>query len=542
MTQPHADERQIPQDTITAALARAVASVPSNVFLDFLGETYTFADVDRLSTKLALGLLELGVEPGQPVATILDNNIDAVTVWLAVNKIGAVSAPVNTAFKGEFLRAQLDDCGAQVVVAESEYAERVATVADGLPHLRRLFVRQGAIPRLAAPVEAVPLDSLRSTSDATIEDTITPDQLAVLVYTSGTTGASKGCMIPHNMACNMGWNAVLTRGYGPDEVLWSPLPLFHLNAIAVTVVTGMIAKCRAAIAPRFSVSQFWPEVERSGATVVSLLGSMASLIADAPDSDEARRCRGQIRRVNAAPFSPAVVEKWRQRFGLKTGGSSAYGMTEAATISGLRDGDPMGPPNSSGRVGQDFDVRIFDENDNELPVGTPGEIVCRPKRPNIMFQGYWNRPEATVKAWRNLWFHTGDLGKLDDDGYLYFVDRKKDYIRRRGENISTYEMEAVFRQHPAILDVAVHAVLSPMGEDEVKVTAQIVPGADLTEEELCRWSIERVPYFAVPLYVEFREELPRSATGKVLKEELRSDGKTATTWDREAAGLTFVRR
>ena len=159
-----------------------------------------------------------------------------------------------------------------------------------------------------------------------------------------------------------------------------------------------------------------------------------------------------------------------------------------------------------------------------------------------MFSGYWNQPEATVKAWRNLWFHTGDLGRIDADGWFYFVDRKKDYIRRRGENISTHEMEAVFRQHPAIQDVAVHAVLSPMGEDEVKVTAEINPGAEITEEALCRWSIDRLPYFAVPLYVEFRESLPRSATGKVLKEELRADGKTPTTWDREAAGVTFTRR
>jgi crotonobetaine/carnitine-CoA ligase len=539
---PSDPEAACPQDTITGALARAVAAAPSKVFLDFLGETCTFADVDRLSDELALGLLDLGVEPGQPVASILDNTIDAVTVWLAVNKIGAISAPVNTAFRGAFLRAQLADCTARVVIAEGEYAERVAAVADGLPCLTHLFSRGGEPPSLAGPVVCAPLDALRARGDGVIEAQITPDQLAMLVYTSGTTGASKGCMIPHNMACNMGWNAVLTRGYGPDEVLWSPLPLFHLNAIAVSVVTGLIAQCRVAIAPRFSVSQFWPEVERSGATVVSLLGSMASLIADAPDSDAARRCRGQLRRVNAAPFPPSVVDKWRDRFGLKTGGAGAYGMTEAATISGLRGDEPPGPPGSSGRVGRDFDVRIFDDNDNEQPAGTAGEIVCRPLRPNIMFQGYWNRPADTVKAWRNLWFHTGDLGRLDEDGFLYFVDRKKDYIRRRGENISTYEMEAVFRQHPAILDVAVHAVLSPMGEDEVKVTAEIIPGAEITEEALCRWSIERVPYFAVPLYVEFRETLPRSATGKVLKDELRKDGRTAATWDREAAGLTFTRR
>jgi crotonobetaine/carnitine-CoA ligase len=244
-----------------------------------------------------------------------------------------------------------------------------------------------------------------------------------------------------------------------------------------------------------------------------------------------------VRKVGAAPFPPEMVQKWRDRFGVPAEGSGGYGMTEAATISSLGPGEAIGPPGSSGKVGRDFDVKIFDDNDNELPPGTPGEIVARPNRPNIMFQGYWNRPEATVQAWRNLWFHTGDIGKIDEQGWLYFVDRKKDYIRRRGENISTFEMEAVFCEHPAIQDVAVHAVLSPLGEDEVKVTAVLREGAGVSEEALCRWSIERLPRFAVPLYIEFRDDLPRSATGKVLKEELRSEGATPTTWDREAAGI-----
>jgi crotonobetaine/carnitine-CoA ligase len=535
-------QREIPQDTITAALARAVAAVPDKLFLDFSGATYSFAEVDQMATAFAHGLRGLGVEAGQTVATVLDNNLEAVTVWLGINKIGAVSAPVNTAFRGEFLRAQLNDCCASVVIAEAEYAERVAAIADGLPHVRHLFARGGDAPHVVAPISAGPLDALRADERATITDEILPEQLAMLVYTSGTTGASKGCMISHNMTCNMGWRAVIDRGVGADEVLWTPLPLFHLNAIATSVVTGLIAQCRVAIAPRFSVSQFWPEIERSGATAIGLLGSMASLIADAPDNEAARRCCGQLRRVQAAPFPPAVAQTWRERFGAPASGAAGYGMTEAATISGTQMGDPPAPEGCSGKVGGDFEVKIFDEHDNELPPNTPGEIVCRPRRPNILFQGYWNRPEATVAAWRNLWFHTGDLARIDQNGYLFFVDRKKDYIRRRGENISTHEMEAVFRQHPAILDVAVHAVLSPMGEDEVKVTAELKPGAEITEEALCRWSIDRVPYFAVPLYIEFRDTLPRSATGKVLKHELRAEGKTPRTWDREAAGVTFTRR
>jgi carnitine-CoA ligase len=527
---------EAPQDTIPAALARAVAEVPDKVFLDFSGDKYTFADVDRLSTELAHGLLELGVEAGEPVATMFGNNIDAVTVWLAINKIGAVSAPVNTSFKGAFLRNQLNDCLAEVVIAEQGFAPLIAEIADELPHMRKFVTPDAGSPPVDG-VERLALDSLRKAGSPPIPDEVTPGQLAMLVYTSGTTGASKGCMLSHNHACNIGWSAALGQGYRDDDVLWSALPLFHLNAIAVSVVTGMIAKLTVAIAPRFSVSGFWPDVERSGATVISMLGSMAALIAEAPDTEVSRRCYGQVRKVGAAPFPPEMVQKWRERFGVPAEGSGGYGMTEAATISSLGPGEKTGPPGSSGKVGRDFDVRIFDDHDNEVPPGTPGEIVCRPNRPNIMFQGYWNRPEATVQAWRNLWFHTGDIGKIDGEGWLYFVDRKKDYIRRRGENISTYELESVFFEHPAIQDVAVHAVLSPLGEDEVKVTAVLQPDAELAEEELCRWSIERLPRFAVPLYIEFRDDLPRSATGKVLKDQLRSEGATAATWDREAAGI-----
>jgi crotonobetaine/carnitine-CoA ligase len=532
--------QELPQDTINAVLARSVAAVPDKVFLDFSGDRFTYAEVDRLTNELAHGLLKLGVVAGEPVATMLDNNIDAVTVWLAINRIGAVSAPVNTAFKGMFLANQLKDCGARVVIAEADYVLRVAAIAGELPNLAEIVTR-GTSAFAAGAARPSALDDLRW-SGGPLPDEVTPDQLAMIVYTSGTTGASKGCMVPHNLPCNIGWSAVINHGFAADDVIWSPLPLFHLNAIATSVVTGMIAQATVALAPRFSVSNFWPEIERTGATSVGLLGSMATLIAEAPDTEAAQRCYGQLRRVAAAPFPPSVVEKWHDRFGVPAKGSSGYGMTEAATISGTGAGEAPGPAGSSGHGGIDFELQIFDDNDNAVPPGTVGEIVARPLRPNIMFKGYWKKPEATVAAWRNLWFHTGDLGKLDEAGYLYFVDRKKDYIRRRGENISTFEMEAIFRQHPALKDLAVHAVLSPLGEDEVKITAELQPDAPLTEEELFRWSVERVPYFAVPQYVEFRDELPRSATGKVLKEELRAEGKTATTWDREAAGIVLEKR
>ena len=191
---------------------------------------------------------------------------------------------------------------------------------------------------------------------------------------------------------------------------------------------------------------------------------------------------------------------------------------------------------------EDFDVRIFDDDDREVPPDTPGEIVCRPRKANVMFSGYWRRPDATVEANRNNWLHNGDIGRVDADGYLFFIDRKADYIRRRGENISSWEVEQTFHQHELVEDVAVSAIPSEVSEDEVKVTVVLKPGAVLTEEELCRWSVDHLPYFAVPRYIEFRADLPRTETGRITKAALRDEGLTPGTWDREAAGLTFERR
>jgi crotonobetaine/carnitine-CoA ligase len=199
------------------------------------------------------------------------------------------------------------------------------------------------------------------------------------------------------------------------------------------------------------------------------------------------------------------------------------------------------PPGATGRPIDCLDLRIVDDDGYEVPPGTPGEVVIRPRIPHVMFEGYWRRPEATADAFRGLWFHCGDVGKLDAEGYFYFVDRKKDYLRYRGENISSHELEMTFRTHPDIADAAVHAVPSKLSEDDVKATLIMRDGAAATERDICLWAIDKLPFFAVPRYIEFRAELPRNAVGRVLKFELRAEGVTARTWDREAEGIR-VRR
>jgi len=527
-------------DTVTGALDRAVESHAGRPFLDFPDDSYTYGRFDAEVARLARGLAALGVQAGQTVVSILDNGPDAVIAWFAANRLGAVHVPVNTAYKGEFLRHQIADAGAKVVLAEADYADRVVAVAEGLPDVTTLLCR-GEPPTGDAPFSVSSIEDHRLDTGALTEVEVKPADLTMLIYTAGTTGPSKGCMMSHNYLCNLARQGIETSGRRADELNWTCLPLFHLNATATSVLGSLLLGGTCAIAPRFSVSGFWGEIERTGARTANLLGPMIPLIAQMDDTPEMLRCHGQLRIARGAPFPPDLERTWRERFGVEVTGTPGYGLSEAALITTV----PLGveaPPGTSGMRNDDFDVRIFDDDDHELADGEVGEIVCRPRRPHVMFEGYWRRPEATVAVMRNQWFHSGDLGRFDDDGFLVFVDRKKDYLRRGGENISSFEMENTYRAHPALAEVAVHAVRSELAEDDVKVTAVLADGASLTEDELFRWSEDRVPYFALPRYIELRTSLPKNPVGRVLKHQLRDEACTPSTWDREAAGVAFEKR
>lgn len=528
--------------TVLDALAARLTDDPDGPYLDFDGVALTAREMDRCANRVAHGLAGLGVGRGDRVATLLENSPEQVISFFAAAKLGAIQVPINTAYKGEFLRHVLADSGAAVVIVQGDLAARVAEVTGGddLSELRAIVVTGPSEPGATRP-PVHPWDDLLAagTDEAPEAPPVGPSDLACFIYTAGTTGPSKGCMLPHHYVVALGEQIARAWQRRADDIVLTPLPLFHFNAISVCVVGTLLTGGSAAIVRKFSVSRFWSEVKRTDATMLSMLGSLAILVASAADVPEQSGHR--LRLCAAAPMPPDTDRIWRERFGCATF-SAGYGLTEASLISLL----PAGAANRPGAAGQlndrEFEVRVVDDGDRDVPVGEIGEIVCRPTGPNLMFAGYWRRPEATVDVLRNLWFHTGDLGKVDEDRFLYFVDRKKDYLRRRGENISSFEMERTFVAHPAIKDVAVHAVASDQGEDDVKVTAVLQEGATVTEEELCRWSVDQVPYFAVPRYIEFRVDLPRNPVGRVLKYELRDDGVTGATWDREASGFTFDRR
>lgn len=527
-------------DTPLAALRRAVDSAPDTVFLDFSGDEWTYARFDVEATRLARGLAALGVERGHTVATMCDTTPDAVLMWFATSMLGAIHVPINTSYKGEFLRHQLADCGASVVMAEGAYTERVLARAHQLAELRHLMDRDGRTHLSTDAVVVSSVDDHRAADDSPLYDEPSPSDTACLVYTSGTTGQSKGCILSHNFLCHVAHEFNRFSGRRAGEVNWSCLPLFHLNAMAGTVLATMLLKSSASMAPRFSVSGFWPEIERTRAAVVYMLGPMAPLLAAMPDSEIIRRCRGIVRSVISAPCPIELPPIFRERFGVDLMGGSGFGQTEI--------GMPlMLPPDvaldraTNGKPTPDFDVRIFDDLDRDLGPGEVGEIVVRPLLPYIMFGGYWNRPEATAQAWNNLWYHTGDLGTTDVEGYFYFVDRKKDYLRHGGENISSFELEAALSRHPDVLEAAAYGLPSELAEDEIAVGIVLEKGSTLTERQFWEWSLDELPHFAVPRFVEIFPSLPKNPVGRVLKFQLRQRGRTPTTWDRTEAGVRVQR-
>lgn len=531
--------------TVNAALRSRLETDPDREYLDVNGEKVTAAETFDIACRLANAYIEMGVRPGDRVATLIENSIEGALAWWGVVLAGGVAVPINTAYKGQYLRHQLHDSGSKLVVVQEDLIDRIEGIGAELPDLGHVVGLGDTAPSVAGKSTSTWSQLLGAdATDPGIQ--VRPVDLATFVYTGGTTGPSKGCMLSHN------YHVALTTQIGicwertADDVVWTPLPLFHFNAITTAVLGPLVYGGRAAIYKKFSVSNFWPEMNRVGATITSTLGTMAYLLAHDVDRAEmplsgAPEANTSLRLLGAAPMPTEIDDIFRDRFGLKTF-SGAYGVTEASLISW----QPPGTRNKANAAGvindEYFDVRIFDDDDNEVPRNRDGEIVIRPKRPEVMFEGYWGRPEATVSTSRNWWYHTGDIGRIDDEDFLYFVDRKADYLRRRGENISSFEVESIIMGHGVFADVAVHAVPSQMTEDDLKVTATLAVGESITEEELFRWCIDQLPYFALPRYIEFRQELPRSPVGRVLKRELRDEGVTETTWDVDAAGITYEKR
>lgn len=523
----------IRQRTVPAVLSQAAASHPDKPALRDPGGSYTYSETYQQACTLAAGWSRIGVGFQQPVLLMLDNHLDYVLAWLGLSFAGAVEVPVNTAYKGAILAYIVNHSGARVLVVEDRYCDRLAAVADQLIDLETVVVRDGRGEALAGRrFRVVPFGELREGGSAPPAQ-VAPWDLAAIMYTSGTTGPSKGVRVPHAHAygyCTPAfWHAA-----SPDDVTMVTLPLFHIGGQWAGVYNALIGGGSAVVLDGFHVNTFWDDVRRYGCTFTLMLGAVAGFLYRQPATS--RDADNPMRRALMVPVIPEVAD-FSRRFGVTIG--TAYGLTEGSSPIFSHFGEAE--PKVCGHARDDFDVRIVDGNDIDVPPGEVGELVLRPCDPWSVMDGYHAMPEETLAAWRNLRLHTGDAFYQDEKGRFCFVDRLKDAIRRRGENVSSFEVESQVNEHPAVLESAVVGVASEHTEEEIKAVVARKPGTTLAAEELIAFLADRLPYFMVPRYVEFVPELPKTPTQKIKKQQLREAGVTGSTWDREAAGITVKR-
>jgi carnitine-CoA ligase len=422
-----------------------------------------------------------------------------------------------------------------LLIVAAEYLPTLAEVAPALISLQQLVVwGEGSAWTLPAPLAqrwpATDFARLEVGAPRDLPPVPGDSDLVAVMYTSGTTGPSKGVMITHAHAYQYAASDN-PMGLGPGDVYYAPLPMFHIAGQWAVVYNCLIRGATAVIKRRFSITEFWDDIARYGVTVTFMLGAMGSFLFRATEGER----RTTLKRVLMSPLIPELDE-FRRRFGVQV--CTAYGSTE---VNGCIATD-LAPPNSAtcGRVRTDkFEVKLLDEEDREVPLGAVGELAVRPREPWIVMAGYWNRPEETVRAWRNLWLHSGDLMRRDEAGYFYFVDRLKDAIRRRGENISSLEVEREIAAHPAVLEAAVYPVDSTYTEQEVAAAVVLRPGQSLEPEALLAFLRPRMARFMLPRFLRFVDALPRTATGKIQKFQLRVQG-AAEAWDAES--IVPVRR
>ncbi|MFH0730710.1 MAG: AMP-binding protein [Pseudomonadota bacterium] len=510
-----------------------------SAFLQFEdNRAVSFREVNEMANKIANAFLNLGLAQGDKVATFLPNCLDAVYLWFGAAKAGLVEVPINTANKGNFLLHILNNCDATVLVVDRRMADRLKLIENDLHKLKTLILWSGTPSTEEIPALRFDLIPYEIFIQKPLAPPITEVQASdpqMIIYTSGTTGPAKGCVEPHAMIYLNASEYIDAIRATREDVFFTCLPMFHANARILAVYPALLLGTKVVIYERFSGSMFWEQIRKANATVFNSIGAIANFIYNQPrlenDGDN------PVRICAAFPMPPAIYEDFEKRYQLKV--VEGYGLSELAIITY----NPFDQPKigSCGKQTHGFKVMIVDENDFEVERGQLGEIVAQPRAPWSASLGYYNMPGKTLELTRNCIYHTGDWGYLDEDGFMYFMDRKKDYIRRRGENISSFEVERVVNAHPKIIESAAIGVQSEQSEDEVKVVIIPKEGEHLIPEELLAFCEERMPYFAVPRYVEFVTELPKTVTDRVQKNKLRECGITPTTWDREKAGYKVKR-
>ena len=497
------------------------------------GPWLSYGEVNRRANVVANALRLLGLQPGEAVSTMLPNCEDHLPLWFGILKAGGVQSPINTAYRGDFLSWVLNLPRSRFLVVAGQYLDRVEEIAGDLTSLESVIVwspegSTAAVPPGLRCKSHKELLSEEDSAEPSVEVAWTDD--ARIMFTSGTTGRSKGVIKQHGSDYFSGRTYNEVCGVTADDTFFSCLPLFHSNAQVLGAYPAMIAGARIAFVERYSSSNFWQQVIDAEATVLNTVSAMNYFIWNTPPSELDRAHR--VRRIMAMPAPKDIYHEFKERFGIRF--HEGYGLTETGMVTYVPPGEER--PGSCGKATPGFEVFVVDPGtDRPVPPGVQGEIVVDMKLPNIVMRAYAGMPEKTAEDFKNLKLHTGDLGEMDEEGYLYFRDRLKDYIRRRGENVSSMEVEAVARQFDGVDEAAAIGLKSGAGqgaEDEILLCVVPSEGATVEPSALVEFMTSKMPYFAVPRFVRLMASLPKTPTERVRKIELREEGITADTWER----------
>lgn len=512
--------------TLAGVLEAQAEKLGGKPFLHFEDRVVGFAETNRAANRIANGLRGLGVGPGVGVAVMMPNSPEWLFTYAATQKLFAYAVPVNVALVGEGLRHVIDHSDSAVLVCHPDYAEAVQAIRDRLGKLREIVVNTGDAPGLPPPAGWRTLAELMEAPDTNPGVEIRDGAISSIMYTSGTTGAPKGVVnrySPLSIAGLRAFGAILR----PDDVLYTCLPLFHANALFLTAIRALVLGRPMALSRRFSASRFWDEIRRYGVTTFNALGAMIPILMKQPErADDAEN---PVRFVFSAACPASVWEAFEKRFGLHI--VEGYAAVDGGGFAVINAG--QSPKGSIGKPAAPF--RIVDDQDRDVPVGRPGELLFQIDDARRSRVEYYKNEAASEAKVQGGWLRTGDLVHADADGNLYFDDRKTDSLRRRGENVSSWEVEREINAHPAVLESAVFGVPSELGEDEGMAVVVLKPGESVSPAALVRHCEERMAGFMVPRYFELRDELPKTGTHRVQKSELKRAGVTARTWDREAA-------
>jgi crotonobetaine/carnitine-CoA ligase len=534
--------------TLTGLVQRQAEAHGEREFMSFEhGTMLTFAALHNDSDQLARNLASLGVAPGDRVMVMLKNRIEFMLAMIAIMKLGAIFVPVNTELKGAFLQHQLRNSEPRAIFLDHDLRDAFDAVEPAGETLTAVIHVAGDVPEHPAAVfagaQTMTFEALTQLTGSADDVLLTaqPQDIACIMYTSGTTGPSKGVLMPHAHCYLFGHGMAQTMEMTQEDCQYVCMPLFHAMGLLLQVLSSLITGSKVFCIERFSPARWLDDIRTCGATVSNALGVIPEFIFRSPATEF--DLDNKLRTVMAVPIAAEWGEAMEQRFGFKF--KQGYGMTEVNITCYTKPDDPLSPGMAGHILDDFFEVRIVNaQTDAVMPQGEIGEIVVRPKVPFCFNQGYYRMPEITAEAWRNLWFHSGDAGYFDDQGRLFYADRIKDRIRRRGENISSFEIEQVLNDHPDIIESAVVGIRvdDAGGEDEVKAYIVTEGGQEIDNVALLDYCAEHIPRFAVPRFIEAVEAVGKTATGKMQKEPLRQAGVTEATWDRESVGYKIARR